>query len=77
MAQINAIAHLNELTTEVTNDYYLTPQVRDTLYTPDIIARISKREIATKNVDGEQDAQPASSGQDGLDSGNAPRRERR
>ena len=53
MAQINAIAHLNELTTEVTNDYYLTPQVRDTLYTPDIIARISKREIATKNVDGE------------------------
>ena len=53
MAQINAIAHLNELTTDVTNDYYLTPQVRDTLYTPDIIARIAKREIATKNVDGE------------------------
>ena len=53
MAQINAIAHLNELTKDVTNDYYLTPQVRDTLYTADIIRRIAKREIATKNVDGE------------------------
>lgn len=53
MAQINAIAHLNVLTQDVKDDYYLTPLVTETLYTPDIIKRIAKREIATKNVDGE------------------------
>ena len=50
---INAIAHLNELTKDVTNDYYLTAQTRGTLYTADLIRRIATREIATKNVDGE------------------------
>ena len=53
MGQINAIAHLNELTKDDPNDFYLTPLVNGTLYTPDIIKRIAKREIATKNVDGE------------------------
>ena len=52
MATINAIAHLNELTKDVKNDYYLTPQVTGTLTVSDIIERIRKREIATKNVDG-------------------------
>lgn len=53
MGTINAVAHVNELTTDVKDDYYLTPQVLGTLYTEDIIARIRKREIATQNVDGE------------------------
>ena len=52
MATINAIAHLNELTKDEKNDYYLTPQVTGTLTVSDIIERIRKREIATKNVDG-------------------------
>lgn len=52
MATIKAFAHLNELTKDVTNDYYLTPEIRDTLYTEDIIQRISDKEIATKNVNG-------------------------
>lgn len=52
MAQINAIAHLNELTKDISNDYYLTPQVLGTLYADDIIRRIAAREVATKNVDG-------------------------
>ena len=52
MATINAIAHLNELTKDVKNDYYLTPQVTGTLSVADIIERLRKREIATKNVDG-------------------------
>ena len=52
MATINAIAHLNELTKDVTDDYYLTAEVRDTLTPADIVKRLSDREIATKNVDG-------------------------
>lgn len=52
MATIKAFAHLNELTKDVTNDYYLTPEVRGTLYTDDIIKRIANKEIATKNVNG-------------------------
>lgn len=52
MATINAIAHLNELTKDVTNDYYLTPQVTGTLDVAGIINRLKAREIATKNVDG-------------------------
>lgn len=52
MATINAIAHLNELTTDITDDYYLTPQVTDTLDVAAIIKRLKDREIATKNVDG-------------------------
>ena len=52
MATINAVAHLNELTKDVKNDYYLTPQVTATLYLKEIIDRLRSREIATKNVDG-------------------------
>lgn len=52
MATINAIAHLNQLTKEVKNDYYLTPQVKATLSVADIVKRLRDREIATKNVDG-------------------------
>ena len=52
MSTINAIAHLNELTREIENDYYLTAQVTATLGVDDIVARIAAREIATKNVDG-------------------------
>ena len=39
MATINAIAHLNELTKDVTDDYYLTAEVRDTPDVPGIIKR--------------------------------------
>lgn len=53
MATINAIAHLNELTKDVTNDYYVTAQVTETLDVKGVIERLRKREIATKNVDGE------------------------
>lgn len=52
MGQIKATAHLNELTKDVKNDYYVTPQVTDTLDTDGIIARMKAKEIATKNVDG-------------------------
>lgn len=52
MATINAIAHLNELTTDVTDDYYVTPQVTGTLDVAGIIKRLKDKEIATKNVDG-------------------------
>lgn len=52
MATINAVAHLNELTKDVTNDYYLTAQVTETLDVAGIIKRLRDREIATKNVDG-------------------------
>ena len=52
MGQINVIAHLNELTKDVKNDYYGTPQVRETLDEDAIIARMKAKEIATQNVDG-------------------------
>lgn len=52
MATINAIAHLNELTKDVTDDYYLTAEVRETLDVAAVIKRLSDRQIATKNVDG-------------------------
>lgn len=52
MATIQAVAHLNELTKEVDNDYYLTAQVKETLNIEGIIKRLRDREIATKNVDG-------------------------
>ena len=52
MGQINAIAHLNELTKEVTNDYYVTPQVSGVYDTDGVIERMKKKEIATQNVDG-------------------------
>ena len=52
MGQINAVAHLNELTKDVKNDYYATPQVTDTLDEDGIIGRLKAKEIATQNVDG-------------------------
>lgn len=52
MTQIKAIAHLNLLTKDVNNDYYLTPLVTGTLDDDAIIERMRKKEIATKNVDG-------------------------
>lgn len=52
MGQINAIAHLNELTKDVPNDLYLTPQVNGVYDVDGVIDRMKKKEIATKNVDG-------------------------
>jgi hypothetical protein len=49
---LKATAHPNELTKEVGNDYYLQTQVIGTLYTADIIERMSKKEIAITNVNG-------------------------
>ncbi|MDR3133352.1 MAG: DUF4469 domain-containing protein [Prevotellaceae bacterium] len=53
MTTIKTIAHPNELTKDVPNDYYLQQQIRGTLTLPDIIKRLEAREIATKNVNGE------------------------
>ncbi len=53
MTEIKAIAHLNELTKDVNNDYYLRPQVRGTLYASDIIKRLEDKQMATLNVNGE------------------------
>lgn len=53
MVTIKAFAYLNELTKDVTNDYYLLPEIRGTLYMADIIKRLADKEIATKNVNGE------------------------
>jgi hypothetical protein len=52
MTTIKAIAHLDELTKDVNNDYYLRPGSLGTLYEDDIIQRLEKKEIATKNVNG-------------------------
>jgi hypothetical protein len=52
MGNIKATAYPNELTKDVINDYYLLPQVKGTLYEDDIIRRLEKKEIATKNVNG-------------------------
>ena len=52
MSTVKSIAHLNELTKDVTNDYYLRPNILGTLYEDDIILRLEKKEIATKNVNG-------------------------
>jgi hypothetical protein len=53
MTTIKTIAHLNELTREVSNDYYLQPESKGTLTLADIIKRLEAKEIATKNVNGE------------------------
>ena len=53
MNTIKAIAHLNELTREVNNDYYLQHQPTGTLYTADLIRRLEQKQIATNNVNGE------------------------
>jgi hypothetical protein len=52
MSTIKAIAHLNELTKDETDDYYLRPDILGTLYDDDIIQRLKKKEIATENVNG-------------------------
>jgi hypothetical protein len=52
MTVLKAIAHLNELTEETTNDYYLLPDIKGTLHEEDIIRRLEAKEIATKNVNG-------------------------
>ncbi|MDR2774573.1 MAG: DUF4469 domain-containing protein [Tannerella sp.] len=52
MSTIKAIAHLNELTKDVTNDYYLRPSLLDTLHDEEIIRRLKAKEIATENVNG-------------------------
>ncbi|MDR1406550.1 MAG: DUF4469 domain-containing protein [Tannerella sp.] len=52
MSTIKAIAHLNELTKDVANDYYLMASTRGTLHTDDIIRRMEEKEIATRNVNG-------------------------
>jgi hypothetical protein len=52
MSTVKAIAHLNGLTKEVTNDYYLRPNLLGTLREDDIIRRLKKKEIATENVNG-------------------------
>jgi hypothetical protein len=52
MSTIKAIAYLNELTKDATDDYYLRPDILDTLYDDDIILRLKKKEIATENVNG-------------------------
>jgi hypothetical protein len=50
MSTIKAIAHLNELTKDVPNDYYLLPDKLGTLYEDDVTRRLEAKEIATKNV---------------------------
>jgi hypothetical protein len=52
MSTVKTIAHLNELTKDVNNDYYLRPNILGTLYDDDIILRLEKKESATKNVNG-------------------------
>ncbi|MDR2138362.1 MAG: DUF4469 domain-containing protein [Tannerella sp.] len=52
MSTIKAIAHQNELTKDIKNDYYLRPAILGTLYDEDIILRLKSREIATENVNG-------------------------
>jgi hypothetical protein len=53
MARIlRGIAHLNELTKNVPNDYFVRTIVLGTLYHDDIISRLNVKQIATFNVDG-------------------------
>jgi hypothetical protein len=53
MSTISTVAHPNELTENVKNDYYLVPVVLGTLYHADIIKRLEAKQIATKNVNGD------------------------
>jgi uncharacterized Zn-binding protein involved in type VI secretion len=53
MAKIlRGIAHLNELTKTVPNDYFVKTVVRGTLHHDDIVNRLLAKQIATFNVDG-------------------------
>jgi hypothetical protein len=53
MSTLKATAHVNELTRDVTDDYYLIPNRGDTLYIDGIILRMKKKEIGTVSVNGE------------------------
>lgn len=53
MGIIKATAYLNALTKDVTNDYFLLPELLETLDLHAIVERLRSQEIATKNVDGE------------------------
>lgn len=50
---LKAIAHPNELTKDVSNDFVLQVESRGTLYTADIIERMKKKKMPTENVTGE------------------------
>ncbi|MDR1676125.1 MAG: hypothetical protein LBR86_06640, partial [Tannerella sp.] len=52
MSTVKAIAHVNELTKDSTDDYYLRPSILGTLYDDDIVQRLKEKEIATENVNG-------------------------
>jgi hypothetical protein len=52
MTAMKATAHVNELTKDVTTNYYLLPNLLDTLTLDDIVQRLKKKEIATENVNG-------------------------
>ncbi|MDR2139186.1 MAG: hypothetical protein LBP50_06530 [Tannerella sp.] len=47
MTVLKTIAHLNKLTEETANDYYLLPEIKGTLHEEDIIHRLEAKEIAT------------------------------
>ncbi|MDR2424790.1 MAG: DUF4469 domain-containing protein [Prevotellaceae bacterium] len=49
---LKTIAHPNELTKDIKDDYYLLVKPIGTLHTEDIIARLENKQIATKNVNG-------------------------
>ena len=51
-AILNAIAHPNELTKDVSNDFILQVESRGTLYAADIVERMKKKKEPTENVDG-------------------------
>lgn len=50
---LHAVAHVNELTEDKKNDYFLLPDVAGTLSLGDIIKRLERREIAIHNTNGE------------------------
>jgi hypothetical protein len=49
---MKATAYVNELTKEVTDNYYLITNRGDTYYMDDILNRLRKKQIATDNVSG-------------------------
>jgi hypothetical protein len=52
MVVLKTVAHANDLTKDVTNDYYAVPLIHGTLYDADINRRLEVKQIATRNVDG-------------------------
>ena len=49
---LKAIAHPNELTKDVSNDFVLQVESRGTLYAENIVERMKKKKTPTENVDG-------------------------